>query len=267
MTKVIILAGGLGTRLGKYTKNLPKGMLEFLGKSLIEREVDVLRKCGVKNIVIVRKHLADKINLQGVKYIDEPLEGEGGIVKGLFAAREEFTGSEDLLISYADTIHEPRIIKQVIKERFPLSKAIDVNYKDYWIARYGDWKIDSESCTLNSDGSIKEIGEEGIIDPSRLDGRDASLTFISKEFVPKVLRHYDQLKATYKDSPLIDGKPINKFNMTNLLQAWIDNGWKVMANKINRGWMEFDTVEDYELALKWAKEDSLRRFIILEDRG
>ena len=35
--KAIILAAGKGTRLGKYTQELPKCMLEFAGKTLIER--------------------------------------------------------------------------------------------------------------------------------------------------------------------------------------------------------------------------------------
>ena len=38
--KAMILAAGKGTRLNKYTEFLPKGMLNFHGKSLIERQIN-----------------------------------------------------------------------------------------------------------------------------------------------------------------------------------------------------------------------------------
>ena len=38
--KAIILAAGQGTRLKKYTENLPKGMLMFNGKTIIERSAE-----------------------------------------------------------------------------------------------------------------------------------------------------------------------------------------------------------------------------------
>ena len=41
--KAIILAAGMGTRLGKYTEDLPKCMLSFAGKPLIERQGAGLR--------------------------------------------------------------------------------------------------------------------------------------------------------------------------------------------------------------------------------
>src|SRR3989338_10912430 len=45
--KAIILAAGMGTRFDKYTKDLPKCMLNFNGKTLIERQVETLRACGI----------------------------------------------------------------------------------------------------------------------------------------------------------------------------------------------------------------------------
>ena len=49
--KAIILAAGQGTRLKKYTENLPKGMLEFDKKTIIERQIDTYRRCGISDII------------------------------------------------------------------------------------------------------------------------------------------------------------------------------------------------------------------------
>ena len=68
--KAIILAAGQGTRLKKYTENLPKGMLNFDGKTIIERQIEMYRKCGIDSIIIVRGFAADKIDYNGVKYYD-----------------------------------------------------------------------------------------------------------------------------------------------------------------------------------------------------
>lgn len=261
--KAIILAAGRGSRLNKYTEALPKGMLPLAGKPILQRIVETLRKAGIKDMSIVKGYQAEKISFKGVKYYENPDWANTNMVASLFCAEKEFDGSDDILVCYADTIHEPRVIKQIKEEHFNLSKAIDVDYREYWSARNGDWKIDSESCTLKTDGSIKEIGEDGVTDEARLHGRDASLTFISKEFVPQVLEHYKKIRASHWDVPLIDGKGVRKFNMTNLLQSWINNGWKVMANKIKRGWMEFDTNEDYERAIEWAKSGEIKKFIDL----
>lgn len=264
--RAIILAAGVGSRLNKYTEALPKGLLPLAGKTIIEREIEVFRKVGITDITIVTGFKADKFKIDGVKYVYDPdwEKKETSIVNSLFCAQQSFDGVDDVLIAYADTIHEPGVLQQIMKENYPLSKAIDVDYKDYWIARNGDWLIDSESCTLNSDGSIKEIGESDVVDPKRLHGRDASLTFVRRDMAPKVLALYVKLHQEHKEEPLIDGKPIRRFNMTNLLQSWVNNGWKVMANKIKRGWMEFDTNEDYENAIEWAKSGKIKEFIDLD---
>ena len=62
--KAIILAAGMGTRLGKYTEDLPKCMLNFNGKPLIEQQVETLRRCGITDITIVRGYMPDKIKIE-----------------------------------------------------------------------------------------------------------------------------------------------------------------------------------------------------------
>ena len=46
--KAIILAAGQGTRLKPLTDDRPKCMVEVNGRSIIERQLDIMRACGIK---------------------------------------------------------------------------------------------------------------------------------------------------------------------------------------------------------------------------
>lgn len=50
--KVVILAGGLGTRISEYTKTIPKPMIKVCGKPIIQRIIDHYYKYGFKNFYI-----------------------------------------------------------------------------------------------------------------------------------------------------------------------------------------------------------------------
>ena len=47
--KVVILAGGMGTRISEYTKFVPKPMIEILGKPIITRIMDHYARYGHKD--------------------------------------------------------------------------------------------------------------------------------------------------------------------------------------------------------------------------
>ena len=62
-----MLAAGKGSRLGKYTKNNTKCMLEVYGKTLLERAIDALLKANIKDFIIVLGYKGDNVK----KYIEE----------------------------------------------------------------------------------------------------------------------------------------------------------------------------------------------------
>ncbi len=49
----IILAAGSGLRLGDYTQDIPKVLLDINGQSILDRQVSLLRKHGVNEIFVV----------------------------------------------------------------------------------------------------------------------------------------------------------------------------------------------------------------------
>ena len=68
--KSIIIAAGLGSRLKGYTEALPKCMLMFGDKTLLERQLEVYEGCGIKDISVVRGFKKEKINYEGLNYYD-----------------------------------------------------------------------------------------------------------------------------------------------------------------------------------------------------
>ena len=59
--QALILAGGMGTRLGKHAKENPKPLLEVDGTPFLLRIIKRLRKQNVKNIVFCVGYRANKI--------------------------------------------------------------------------------------------------------------------------------------------------------------------------------------------------------------
>ena len=70
-----------------------------------------------------------------------------------------------------------------------------------------------------------------------------------------------QKKLPDLDKPWRHSKSFRKAYMTDMLQELVDRRVRVDPILIQRGWMEFDTVEDYEKALQWIKDKSIQRFI------
>lgn len=83
--KVAILCGGLGTRLGDLTKNLPKPMIDVGGRPYLERVVQSFRTSGLTDIVLLTGYRSEVIESyfgDSVAYSreEQPL-GTGGAIR------------------------------------------------------------------------------------------------------------------------------------------------------------------------------------------
>ncbi len=57
----ILMAGGKGERLRPMTLDVPKPLLKVGQKAIIDHNIDALRRCGIKNIYVAVRYLADKL--------------------------------------------------------------------------------------------------------------------------------------------------------------------------------------------------------------
>lgn len=257
--KAIILAAGQGTRLKKYTENLPKGMLSFNGKTIIERQIEIYRKCGINDILIVKGYAADKINYDNVKYyINEDYENTN-MVESLMVAKNEF--NDDIILSYSDILFNEELLNTMMRTNDDFACAVDDEWKKYWQKRYGRIDFDTESLSIDDSNNIIELGLENP-EIDKIDARYIGLLKFSVNGLRIINEIMDEAYKNYMDKPWQQsGKPVKKAYMTDLLNALIESDYIVKARRFCNGWIEFDTNEDYEQACKWLEDGSISEFI------
>lgn len=242
--KAIVLAAGKGTRLKQYTKGLPKGMLEFGGRTLIERQIDTYRRNGVSDISIVAGYAADKIEYTGVTYFYNPDYDSTNMVETLWRARSKLTG--EVIVSYADIVFEDRLLIGAMQDQRDVGVVVDTAWREYWQLRHGSDQVDIESLAIGEGGRIVELGKE-VNTPEGIDGRYVGIIHFSPAGIEKMVALYMEAREKHWNQPWgLSGNPFQKAYMTDLLQEMINKGTRVGAVLVEHGWLEFDTVEDYE---------------------
>lgn len=258
--KAIILAAGMGTRMDKYTKDMPKCMLSFNGKTLIERQIETLRSTGIKNIIVVKGYMPEKISISGIKYyVNEDYTGTN-MVETLMCAESEM--DDEILVCYGDILYEKSVVEKVIQADVDVGVTVDTDYFDYWKARLDRWQEDVESLVIGKDGNIVEIGVPDCpLEKAKV--RYVGLIKFSKKGIGILKRVYYKNRKKYfdKDKRFMNSKSFKKMYMTDMLQLIINSGQKVYPIRVQHGWLEFDTNEDYEKAMEWLKNGTMKRFL------
>ena len=118
--KGIILAGGNGTRLAPLTKVTNKHLLPIYDKPMIYYPLEVMRKAGIENILIVsgKGHSGHFLNLLGsgkefgARLSYEVQEEAGGIAQALGLA-EDFADGENIAVILGDNVFQDNLVSAV----------------------------------------------------------------------------------------------------------------------------------------------------------
>lgn len=241
--KVIILAAGRGSRLHPYTADCPKCLTELGGQALIERQLGVLRSGGIDDIVIVAGYRAEMLRLAGTRQAVNAAWETTNMVESLFAAESEF--GDDLIVAYSDIIYEPKVLNALLDSEADISVIVDQGWRAYWEFRFSDPLSDAESLRMTAEGEITEIGSKA----AQIDEIQAQYIGLMR-FKGNGLNHlreaYRSMQKT--DRPWKQKRPVEKAYMTDLLMEIILLNHPVMAVPVSNGWLEIDTVSDYESA-------------------
>lgn len=117
--KAIILAAGIGNRLGDHSDNKPKSLLEFEGKSLLKRHIEILQANNIEQTTIVTGYKSDMImqHLDGssmpIDYIYNERYTEGSIIS-LGCAHEILFNESAFILMDADVLYDQEMVNRLI---------------------------------------------------------------------------------------------------------------------------------------------------------
>lgn len=115
----VIMAAGLGTRFGHYTKTLPKGFIKVGEIPMIIRSIDTLLLCGINRILIGTGYKEECYEQLKQKYpqIDtcyNPLYAETNSMYTLYNMMS-LIGEDDFILLESDIVYERRAITSLLK--------------------------------------------------------------------------------------------------------------------------------------------------------
>jgi len=250
-TKTLIVAAGLGSRLKGHTENTPKCMLDFGGKTLLERQLSSYKKCGIEDISLVRGYKKSKINYKGIKYYDNDDYKSNNILNSIFYAEEVI--NDNIIISYSDILFEPFIVQRVLDSDHDISVVVDIDWKDYYIDRKEHPLSEAENVIFNSNNEVVKIGKIAT-EKEEVHGEFIGMIKLNNRGAEIFKQNFHRVKKLYWNKPFQRAKIFQKAYLTDMIQELVDIGAEVHCVIIERGWKEIDTVEDYKKALKEFKQ-------------
>ena len=252
--KVIILAAGQGTRLRPLTDNCPKCMVEVNGKSIIERQINTMRSCGIQDseITIVfgycHEVLKEKFRDTQIRFIVNEEYETTNMVCSLMCAREVMNTADDILISYGDIIYSEEVLNRLLQTTEDSAVIVDDGWYGYWSERCENPLDDAETLLFDAEDFLIEIGQK-TTDLNKVQSQYIGLMRFRAAGLKSMLdvaalaeKRSDEGKELWRTT-----RTYRKMYMTDLLQGIIDEGHQLKAVHINRGWFEVDDCDDLKL--------------------
>lgn len=238
--QAIMLAAGMGRRMGKYTEKHTKCMMEVGGKTLLERTVEALKYAGINKLVMIigyeaetlRKYIETKNFDIKIEYVYNYDYATTNNIYSLYMAKDYLRNDDTILIE-SDLIYEKELIAKLVNAPDP-NLAV--------VAKYEQW-MDGTVVTLDKNNGIVDF-----IDKTHFRYEDVAKYYktvniykFSKEFSDK--QYLPFLEAYLK------AYGVNQYYEQVLkILAHISNSGLNAYVLADENWYEIDDAQDLDIA-------------------
>lgn len=136
--KALMLAAGMGNRLsGRDETHYPKCLLQFGGKTLLQRHMENLRAVGVDGLTLVVGYRSHEIEAEVcrlgatdfVQFVSNPRYRDGSVVS-MWTGRDALKSGTPVLFMDADVLYDPAILRALIDGPGATCFPFDTGFED-----------------------------------------------------------------------------------------------------------------------------------------
>ena len=246
--RAIILAAGSGLRLGQHTKDIPKSLLDLNGKSILERQISLLREHGVNEIFVVIGYKREKHILKDIEYIFNPRYSETEQLASMMVARTKIF--DDVLVIFGDIIFDSQILQQILASNDDIAIAIDLDWEKSYNERPDNPKSLADKVLINQKKIYQISAKETTLDiENQAVGEFLGIIKLSANGSRIIIKKYEELEKSYVGK-FHDADSFKKAKLVDILQELIDSKIEISPISIAGKWCEIDTPNDLERARK-----------------
>jgi choline kinase len=229
----VILAAGKGSRLNGTAGETPKCLVELGGVTLIERQIRILRRSGIDDIVIVVGCQADRVKRvcgQRVTYVENKRYGQTNSLYSLWMARALLY--EGFVVLNCDVLFHPVLLSDLLTARH--ENALLLAYREANQPLFSD----EEMKVRVKAGRVVEMSKH--MDPAEADGENLGIVKFGSRGAAALV---DILERIVADGGLREWAPraFSEFARVHPLHAIGTRGLP---------WTEIDFPEDYRHAVE-----------------
>jgi phosphoenolpyruvate phosphomutase len=253
-SSAIVLAAGYDEALMPLVADRPKCMLDLKGRTILERQLDVLRACGVHRVSIVRGYRKETIQVADVRAFDNDAYATTGEAVSLLAASAALEGRT--LVLYGDVIFEREILEKLLRSDAGVSVVVDRSFaasREGGTSRPDLVLLDdparelSSRMTLDGHSRVLRIGREIAAEDAH--GEFVGLALFDADATAELRSILAEIEAA-PEAPFGEAPEARRAALTDLVQRLIDRGRAVASVDVRGGWLDVDSFEDYRRG--WA---------------
>jgi choline kinase len=240
--RAIILVAGRGSRLPKHLSKNPKCFLKIGKKTIIEKLIQNFFELGINKIALVTGYKKNKFTKFKLKNFHNQNWKNTNMVYSLNKANS-WLSKYNCIVSYGDIFYEKKAIKNLIKDKNPLSISYDPFWKKLWDKRFSNPLSDAETFKMNKNKKITEIGKK-TFSIKDIQGQYMGLM----KFKPKGWHNFKKcLKKDFNNN-------FDNLYLTDVFQKLIEKKFSIKASKYDGKWAEVDSQKDYLIMKKIFKD-------------
>ncbi|MCA9597128.1 MAG: phosphocholine cytidylyltransferase family protein [Myxococcales bacterium] len=251
--RAVIIGAGRGSRLGPETREIPKTMVEVMGRPMLEWVLDALAAGGFqkRDVVFIcgyAEHVVRERYPEFTFVRNEDWENNN-ILQSLLCAREFLT--QGFVSTYADIVYEPAIVDKLVRSPHDIALGCDTAWRRRYVSRSQHPETDAEK--LRADGSrVVEISRR--IASETAAGEFIGVAKLTAAGAAELVAAFDAIAADPPPGVWREGRSFQKAYLIDLLQHMLEGGSVMQREDTAGGYMEIDTLEDLALAERWWKE-------------